>query len=235
MSEIFFIRHAQASFGAAEYDKISELGLSQAEILGEYFAKLGLKFDAVYSGSMERHIITARRVISRNPKGDGEYQLRVAGEFNEYDSSTVVKSQISDMILEDPPLSEALPRIYTDQRSFQRIFEKAVLRWISGKYDSPGLETWHAFTQRVRSGIRKVMDEHGQKKRLAVFTSGGPLSAALQMALGLSHEDTIRLSWQIRNASVSTFKYNAERISLLSFNSVAHLELKNDPSLLTYR
>jgi broad specificity phosphatase PhoE len=235
MSDIYFIRHAQASFGAAEYDKISELGLRQAEILGQYFAELGLTFDAVYCGAMERHIITAQRVISRSSEGNGDHPLRVTVEFNEYDSSAVVKSQISDMIREDPSLSEALPKIYTDQRSFQQIFEKAVFRWISGKYDLQGVETWRTFTQRVRTGIRKVMDENGQKKRLAVFTSGGPLSAALQMALGLSDEETIRLSWQIRNASVSTFKYNRERITLSSFNSVAHLELENDPNLLTYR
>jgi broad specificity phosphatase PhoE len=235
MSEIFFIRHAQASFGSDDYDKISEIGIRQAEILGRYFDKLGLRFDAVYSGAMDRHVATAKRVTGRHVGGDGEQQLKLAREFNEYDSSSVVKSQIPDMARDDPLLAEALPKIYSDKRIFQSVFEKAVLRWISGRHVLSGVETWKAFTRRVRSGVRKVMDQNGAKKRIAVFTSGGPLSAVTQMALGLSDEETIRLSWQIRNASVSTFKYNAERITLSSFNSAAHLELESDPSLMTYR
>ncbi|MBW2168527.1 MAG: histidine phosphatase family protein, partial [Deltaproteobacteria bacterium] len=90
-------------------------------------------------------------------------------------------------------------------------------------------------TKRVRAGVIKIMEENRQKRRIAVFTSGGPVSAVMQMALGLSDEETIRLSWQIRNTSVSTFKYRDNQFSLFSFNSVAHLEYHNDEGLITYR
>ena len=61
------------------------------------------------------------------------------------------------------------------------------------------------------------------------------MSAILKMALSLSDRETIQLSWQVRNASVSTFKYNRDRLTLSSFNNVAHLELSGEPELLTYR
>ena len=79
------------------------------------------------------------------------------------------------------------------------------------------------------------MEENGPKKKIALFTSGGVVSAVMQMALGLSDEDTIRLSWQIRNTSVSILKYSDKRLGLSSFNSVAHLEIRNEAELLTYR
>jgi broad specificity phosphatase PhoE len=235
MSEIYLIRHAQASFGGDNYDKLSALGIKQAEILADYFVRAGLKFHAVYCGSMERQIGTAKSVMSRLWGAEPSSGLRIADEFNEYDFQSVIKSLVPHMIREDSSISEALPNIYTDRNAFQRVFEQAILWWISGRYDLPGIETWQAFSQRVRKGVNRVMEENGPKKKIVLFTSGGVVSAVIQMALGLSDEDTIRLSWQIRNTSVSILKYSDKRLGLSSFNSVAHLEIHNEAELLTYR
>ena len=48
------MRHGQASFGTEEYDRLSELGCRQAEVLGEYFEHRDLHFDAVYTGELRR-------------------------------------------------------------------------------------------------------------------------------------------------------------------------------------
>jgi len=235
MSAIYFIRHAQASFGGENYDRLSKLGIRQAQILGDHFANLGLSFQATYTGTMERQIDTAKTVLFRMHGDAAELDLRLREEFNEYDSAAVVKSQIPQMIHEDPSLSKMLSRIYTDPVAFQQVFERAVTRWISSRHDVSGTETWQAFTARVRQGVVGVMKTNGPKKRITVYTSGGAISAVMQMALGISDAKTIQLSWQIRNTSVSIFKYNREGIGLSSFNSVAHLEFQNDAELLTYR
>jgi len=47
MSEIFFVRHGQASFGSDDYDRLSPLGVRQAKILARYLAQTGKIFDAV--------------------------------------------------------------------------------------------------------------------------------------------------------------------------------------------
>ena len=54
MASIYVIRHGQASFGAANYDKLSELGCRQAEVLGHYLRECNIHFDAVYSGDLQR-------------------------------------------------------------------------------------------------------------------------------------------------------------------------------------
>ena len=229
------IRHGQASFGEDNYDRLSDLGFEQANILGDYFAKQGLTFDAFYSGSMVRQVDTARTVMSRLPEYREAADPIILTAFNEFDASSIITSQIPDMTKEDPSISEAFDKIYTNRRSLQMVLERAVMRWISGRYDIPGVDTWQSFQKRIREGVVKIMRENGSKKRVALFTSGGAKSAVVQMALGLSDKKTIQLAWQILNASLSTFKFSRDHLSLTSFNSIAHLRQFNNPDLLTYR
>ena len=42
MSELILIRHAQASFGEENYDKLSDLGHKQARLLGGFFKEKDL-------------------------------------------------------------------------------------------------------------------------------------------------------------------------------------------------
>lgn len=235
MSEIFFVRHAQASFGKEDYDRLSPLGLRQAEILADYLVKAGAEFHTVYSGSMERQMDTAKKALSALGNQVREPGLRIMPELNEYDPYLVIKTHVPDLIREDPSISNALAQMYSDRRSFQVVFERAVLRWLAGLNDVEGVETWRAFRDRVHKGVKMIMEENGRKKRILVFSSGGAISAVMQMALSLTDEETIRLSWQMRNTSMSVFKYSEEKFGLLSFNSLAHLECLGEPGLLTYR
>jgi broad specificity phosphatase PhoE len=184
---------------------------------------------------MERQIATAKKVLSALGNQEDTPDLRILPELNEYDSRLVIKSYVPDLIREDPAVADALAQMYTDRRSFQMVFERAVLRWISARNEMEGLETWKAFKARVHQGVKKIIEEQGQKKRILVFSSGGAISTVMQMALSLTDEETIRLSWQIQNTSLSAFKYSGKDFTLSSFNSLAHLQLLKDPTLLTYR
>jgi broad specificity phosphatase PhoE len=42
MGTLYLVRHGQASFGADDYDQLSELGRRQSVRLGEYLARQGL-------------------------------------------------------------------------------------------------------------------------------------------------------------------------------------------------
>lgn len=59
MSEIFLIRHAQASFDAADYDCLSSRGEAQAGKLGAWMAARGGKPGAIFTGTLRRHAQTA--------------------------------------------------------------------------------------------------------------------------------------------------------------------------------
>ncbi len=235
MGDLYVIRHAQASFGQDDYDRLSELGFRQARLLEAFFNRIGTRFQAIYSGSLKRQVATAEPLRSCFRPDVPHQELSILPEFNEYDSSAVIRTQLPHLIREDPSLEQDLPRLLADRRAFQRILDRSLSRWMSAPEESEGLETWPAFNRRVREGIARILSESGSGKTVALVTSGGPLSAILKMALSLSDRETIQLSWQVRNASVSTFKYNRDRLTLSSFNNVAHLEMNREPALLTYR
>jgi broad specificity phosphatase PhoE len=230
------IRHGQASFGSENYDRLSSLGVIQAGILANHLLKTGPRFDAVYTGCMERQEKTAKALVNicREERLPMPGPIK-AEAFNEYDSKSVFSHQMPMMIAVDPSLSNDVKKIYSDERVFQRLFQQAMTRWASGKYDPPGSPRWREFRDRVHQGIQELMKRHGSKKSLAVFTSGGPISAAVQMALDLTDPKTMAISWQIMNASITRFKYNSRGIALAGFNDVSHLKLVGDKDLLTYR
>ena len=236
MSTIYMIRHGQASFGGDTYDRLSDLGVRQAKIVAADLVKKDRRFDAIYYGTLERQRKTADAFmeICREKMIDVPDPIEDKA-FNEYDSESVVSNQFPLMLEGDPTLAEMMERIQTDKRAFQLIFEKAMQRWASGNFDPPGVPTWAGFKADVTTGLSALMERFGAKKTIAVFTSGGPVSVAVQFALGLSDAKAMEISWQIMNASVTRFKYNRSNIALAGFNDIGHLELENKGALLTYR
>jgi broad specificity phosphatase PhoE len=230
------IRHGQASFGEDNYDRLSPIGVQQSKIVARHLSKLKKSFDAVYCGTMERQIRTAQELIEcYTALKISASELVQFPAFDEYDSLAVWESLIPQIIEENPSLSQDLEKIYIDKKSFQKLFQEVMHRWISEEFDTPGPPKWSDFQKRVWQGLKDIMDRHGSKKRLAVFTSGGPISAAIQWAMGISDQMTMSISWQIMNGSITRFKYNDRGIALSGFNDIAHLELERNKKLLTYR
>ena len=230
------VRHGQASFGKDDYDQLSDKGRKQCRILAEHFVRTGLSFDAIYAGNMTRQKDTAHEVISiYRAQGYASPELCVFSEFNEYSSREIIMAHIHDIACKDSSLKADMDKFYTDKKSFQRVFEKIMMLWISGEADKPGIIRWQDFRGRVQTGFRKVMAENGRKKNILICTSGGPISAAVQMALGLSDEKTLQTAWHIINTSVTTFVYDNNRVALTAFNNATHLELLKNSGWVTYR
>lgn len=228
------IRHGQASFGSVNYDRLSETGRLQSRLLAEHLLALGFAPDALYTGSMERQKGTAEATVALfREQGIALPEQEIDEAFNEYSSRRIILAYVEQS--GDPSLKEDLGRIREDRKAFQRIFEGILMAWMTGTFRSPGIATWEEFRERVLEGLGRVIARNGRGRTIAVFTSGGPISAALQEAMGLTNERTLQTAWQIANGSVTKFLYNGERITLAAFNGTEHLALKRDPSLITYR
>jgi broad specificity phosphatase PhoE len=236
MSEIFLVRHGQASFGEKNYDRLSPTGIKQAQILARHMARIGQSFDAVYSGTLLRQKNTAKELTDFYKASGIPIPEQVeSSDFNEYDSLMVWKTLLPPMLKEEPSLADDLSKIHTNKKTFQMIFEKIVGRWVSGAFDQSGLPSWSEFKYRVERGISGIMEKQGSGRKTIIFTSGGPISATLQQALGISDSKTIEISWQIMNASVTRFKYNSKGMALSVFNDITHIEIEKDKDLITYR
>ena len=92
MAQFHLIRHGQASFGAANYDKLSQLGHQQARWLGEYYRARGETFDALVTGDLVRHVETGEGI----QEGLGSsLAADLQPGLNEFDFHSIVDAYLS--------------------------------------------------------------------------------------------------------------------------------------------
>jgi broad specificity phosphatase PhoE len=236
MSTLYLIRHGQASFGQDNYDKLSDLGKEQSRLLAHHLVKSGFRFDRLYCGMMVRHRETATEYVEYSKKeGTAIPEVEFIPGFNEYDPAEVIQALLPILIREQPEYQRHLDKIFSDQRSFNLLFEAITRMWCSGNYDDTGITPWSRFAARVNAAISAIIEGSGSDKSIAVFTSGGPISAAVQRALGLSAETALGIGQQLVNTAISRFKFTQKRFTMATFNEYQHLEHRDRSDIVTYR
>ncbi|MFY9912116.1 MAG: histidine phosphatase family protein [Candidatus Sulfotelmatobacter sp.] len=238
MKQITLVRHAQASFMEADYDKLCANGEAQARLLGKYWLRRGMKFGKAYSGPRIRQKETARLVAEvYRDAGSSFPEIEVMSEFDEFQAEAVMRTCLPQLAPANPEITE-LSRAYESsgepgerRRTFRKLFEAVIGKWAAGDLVSDGIESWHDFCLRVKRGIDEVMRATAPAANAAIFTSAGAIGTAVGRALHLSREDTLQISWMSRNASFSDFRVSGDRFMLSAFNAHPHLD---DDSMLTY-
>jgi broad specificity phosphatase PhoE len=219
MAELVLVRHGQASFGADDYDKLSEMGWRQSRWLGEYFAERGAAFDRVIRGSMRRHAET----LSGIAEGMGrELDGLEDARLNEYDSHALLSAHLK---------GGAMPAS-GDRREHFRVLREAMYQWCDGTLEGAPHEPFKDFRGRVLA----VLDElrAGTAKRVLVVSSGGPISTMLAETLGMPLRGVVDLNLQTRNTGITELQAGARRIHCVSFNNVPHLDRPDRAGALTY-
>lgn len=239
MGRLLLVRHGQASFLEHDYDKLSNSGEAQARLLGDYWAQRGVTFGSVFSGPRVRQKDTARIVAERyRSAGIAFPKPVVMQEFDEYSADAVLEKSLPRLIECDDNIRELQRAFVASQggderrKSFQKMFEIIIGRWVEGKLAVPGVESWAEFCARVNRGIARIVAGAGPGELSVVFSSGGPIAVGMQRALSLSPRDTLGTLWMSRNCSYSEFLFSKDRFTLSTFNAFPHLD---DPALLTYR
>jgi broad specificity phosphatase PhoE len=239
MSRVLLVRHAQASFLEPDYDKLSALGETQARHLGAYWARHKIFFDRTCSGPCVRQRDTARIVDQAyRDAGSSFPEPMVMREFDEYQGEAVLKHALPRLLQTDATIRQLHQQFLgvsapaERSKPFQKLFEAVIRKWAGGAILAPGVESWTEFCARVNSGLSRFLSGAKQGELSAVFCSGGPIGVAVQRALNLSAENTLRVMWMSRNCSYSEFVFSGERFTLSAFNAFPHLD---DASLLTYR
>lgn len=231
MSELIFVRHGQASFGAESYDKLSPLGVQQVRLLAQHWQDNGERFDHLYAGELVRQRETATELLPLIDSSSA--QIAVHPGFNEYDGAPLI-----DIYLRDHhPVQVLLPIL--DRKLFQQVFEATTAKWINDEL-VPGaedhkFEAWSAFQRRVHGAIDELMARHTDGSRVLISTSGGVIALALQRVLGLPDAQVIAANWMVNNSSITRLRYGGGRVSLTLFNGLPHLEKPQLRELITYR
>ncbi|UUZ77685.1 histidine phosphatase family protein [Polaromonas sp. P1(28)-13] len=221
MGTLYLVRHGQASFGADDYDVLSDMGQRQSVRLGEYFAHKGMKFDAVLTGTLRRHLQTYAGISQG---------LGVAAEavqwpgLNEYDSHAVIAT-IHPHKLENP----TSPEMY---RSHFRLLRDGLAQWMAGVVSPQGMPSYTDFVAGVTSALDHIRSSY--EGDVLLVSSGGPISTAVGHVLGTSPETTIELNLRIRNSSVTEFAFTPKRHMLVTYNTLPHLDAPEHASWVTY-
>ena len=230
MGTIYLIRHAQASFGADDYDRLSDLGTTQATVLGRALSARQPRTHRVVSGTMLRHHQTAEacldamglaRAWDRDP------------DWNEYDHQAVLR--VYDPRFADPgTMAAELAASQDPRRRFQEIFVASMQRWVSGRHDADYAESFPSFKARVNGALARVNASLAKSQGAMVFTSGGPIAVICGALLNLAGEDVLQVNSKLANASVTKLVCSPSSIHLSTLNEHAHFE-GPDGGLITYR
>lgn len=220
MGQVLLVRHGQASFGAADYDALSELGFEQARLLGAGLAARGLGADLIVHGSMRRHRETAETCAGAAGWDGAEVQLDEG--WNEFDFLAVLAGYDA---------GRAAPG--GSREAFQKLFEEATAAWIAGA-DLGDAESFEAFTGRVQQAWERTA-ERARGRTVAVFSSGGPIAWAVTRLLvpGGSGDLWERLNRTSVNTGLSRVVTGSRGANLLSFNEQGHLDPV--PGAVSYR
>lgn len=234
MGMLYLIRHGQASFGEANYDRLSPKGEEQAKLLADYLIRTDTRFDLLASGTLSRQEKTARILMEKLNDRVQNPDLSLLPAFNEYDSEGVFREMLPGILSENGDAANDLKNMVADKQAFQRILGKVLDRWMDMENGSLPVESWFEFRRRVHRGILDL--DLGGRKKTAIVTSGGVMAACMHLFLQIPPKKAITMSWQCFNTSMSIWVTGkGDSFRLHAWNLAPHLELCQKPELVTYR
>lgn len=213
MGVVILVRHGQASFGADDYDVLSETGWEQGRQLGEWCRGRDVAPSYVVRGSMRRHRETAEAVAERTA---GWSEPAVDAGWDEFDHLSVVAAY-------------AGPTGDLDRRAFQQVFEQATARWTAGTHDAEYAEPWSAFRARVAGSFAALAERAGSGGTAVAVSSGGPIAAVAASLVDPEADDATfarlwsRFNTVLVNSSTTRIVVGSTGARLLTYNEHPHL------------
>lgn len=230
MSVIYLIRHGQASFGDGDYDRLSDLGHTQAKLLGAALAPRVGEVEKVVVGTMRRH----RETMDGSLAAIGAAPEPIeSSAFDEYDHKEVI-ARYEPRYADEREIAKDLAAVADPLRHLQEIFAQATARWAGGEHDQEYTEPWPRFRARVLAGFEELAGAISKSGTALVFTSGGPIAVLAAHLLGVDSGRAFTLQWRFVNAGVTKIVTGRRGPAVVSLNEHAHLEL-HGREYVTYR
>ena len=184
-------------------------------LLGRHFASKGMVFDLVLCGTLRRHNQTLH-AISDGMNLNLNLNLHAMHwpNLNEYNSEAVIAA-----IHPEPRDRTPTPDNY---RHHFRMLRTGLLQWMLGNTQPQNMPSWQFFRQQVIEVLDHV--RQSQARRVLLVSSGGPIACAIGHVLDTPPEATVELNMRMRNTAVTEFDFGPKRHSLLTYNTLPHLE-----------
>lgn len=217
MSVLLLVRHGQASWGAADYDVLSDLGHEQSRLLGKHLARLDVSPSRVWSGGLRRHDETLTSAVQA---AGWEADVVTDRRWSEFDHVELMRRY--------DEVSTGNPQRPGD---FNAFFDAAVARWTGGEHDSDYEESFTAFSTRVDAALQGALGSLGAGETGVVFTSGGAVAWVVASLWEMGVPQWARINPVLLNTGVTKVVTGSRGVNLVSVNEHAHL----NGDTLTYR
>lgn len=208
--QLMMIRHAQASFGAADYDQLSRLGLRQAQILGDRLAEVGFRPALSFIGTQRRH----RQTLDALADGMWcELPFLAHDGLNEFDGNALIAAWRTEQSRPDP--------VPDDRAAHFSDLRRAMLDWQAGRV-AGAPESWEVFHARVLEALEYIRSRteqaRGRDAVVLAVSSGGPISAIVAAAMQAPPSVQADLQMQMYNCAISCVVLSGRGPILQTFN-----------------
>jgi broad specificity phosphatase PhoE len=222
---VLLVRHAQASFGSADYDVLSPVGVEQAVLLNAALARRALNVTRIAAGSARRQRETAEPCAI-----DLGLEIEVDERWNEYETDEVLANHARAEV----SLDGSGPGGEITSGDFQPVLDAALDDWVRAGADSAAGQAWPDFSASRNAALSDFAAGLGSGETGVVFSSGGVIAAVCAQLLG-AHADLFpRLNRVLVNTGVTKIVTGRSGASLIGFNEHAHIDAGGG-KLLTYR
>ena len=169
MTTILLARHGQASFGQENYDRLSELGETQAKMLGQHYAntqRVSMRYlRVIWSGNKTLLAILARYQPFAQANND-DMAIATAStlmsmkaifcrQFDEFNHKDVFVKSAGDLITK-AEISAEIANAQSPNRRLAELFDQAMQRWHGGNNDQDYIESWPQFNERAQQALEQV-------------------------------------------------------------------------------
>ena len=242
MITILLARHGQASFGQKNYDNLSELGMTQARMLGEHYANTERRIDAIFSGSLvrqqdsARHFIESYQAVLANSNqsttlSDKQLDLTESNlivAFNEFNHQDVL-TKSNPAFASQAAIAMEINQAKVPKLRLAELFDQAMQRWHGGDYDSDYVESWTQFNDRTQQALEQIrtkaisLETPDEDSTVLVFTSGGVIAAITAQLFKQDSQMAYQLNKRLINTGVTAITLQKQSLRLLSLNEYSHL------------
>jgi len=180
-----------------------------------------VEFEASITGTLQRQQQTHTGIC----EGLGQpMQPLTLPALNEYDSHALIEA-IHPQALPRPDT----PELY---RQHFRFLRQALRAWIAGQVEPRGMPSFKQWSEGIKAALDHVRERH--RGHVLLVSSGGPIATAVGQVIEAAPASWIELNLRIRNASITQFEFNPKRHSLLTYNTLPHLDGPDYADWVTY-
>ena len=226
MALVFLARHGQASFGTADYDRLSDLGRQQSRWLGEYFSGRGLNFTRVVAGTLRRQRETARELLAAMKSAT---PIEEHAGLDEYHGEALYAAHTEGR--------NPLDHQRDDYRDYWRTMKAGMHRWAAGELAGVP-ESWAQFGERTRAALATASAGLKRDDCALLVSSGGAISRAMVDILGAPGSTGVEFNLQFRNAGFCELIVAAsgarQAYRLVAFNAIPHLDTPERRQSITF-